>query len=78
MADLLDRLPQNVPGRFYIDSNCVDCGMCPELVPAVFRRHDEIGQTFVHRQPESSEEVELCREAASECPVEAIGDLETS
>ncbi|GEP41688.1 ferredoxin [Brevifollis gellanilyticus] len=78
MADLLDRLPQNVPGRFFIDSTCVDCGMCPEDVPAVFRRHDEIGQTFVHHQPETAEEVQLCLEAVSNCPVEAIGDLETS
>jgi ferredoxin len=35
MANILDRLPQNAPGRFYVDSTCTDCGLCPSTAPAI-------------------------------------------
>lgn len=74
MANILDRLPQNVPGRFYVDSTCIDCGLCPSTAPNHFRRDDEIGQSFVFRQPETEEEIALCREALEGCPTESIGE----
>ena len=74
MANILDRLPQNVPGRFYVDSTCIDCGLCPSTAPAHFRRDDDIGQSYVHHQPETDEEIALCREALESCPTESIGE----
>jgi len=76
MANILDRLPQNVPGRFYVDSSCIDCGLCPSTAPAHFRRDDESGQSFVFCQPETPEEIALCREALEGCPTESIGEEE--
>ena len=76
MPNILDRLPQNVAGRFYVDSSCVDCGLCPSTAPAHFRRDDEIGQSFVFRQPETPEEIALCQEALEGCPTESIGEEE--
>jgi ferredoxin len=78
MADPLERLPENVPGRFYVDSNCIDCDICRGELPAFFRRDDETGYSIVFRQPETAEEVQLCHDAILGCPAEAIGDLETS
>ena len=74
MANILDRLPQNVPGRFYVDSTCIDCGLCPSTAPAHFRRDDDIGQSYVHHQSETEEEIALCREALENCPTESIGE----
>jgi len=39
-----------------------------------FTRNDENGYSFVHKQPQTSEEFALCEEALMACPVEAIGD----
>lgn len=73
MADPNDRLPENVPGRFYVDSTCIDCDLCREIVPAVFRRNDETGFSVVHHQPGTPEELTLAEEAMDSCPVNAIG-----
>jgi ferredoxin len=74
MADKQNRLPDNVPGRFYVDDQCIDCDACREVAPACFRRNDDRGYSYVHRQPTTAEERDLCREALEGCPVEAIGD----
>lgn len=73
MADKNERLPQNVPGAWYVDSNCIDCDLCRETAPTVFRRDDDAGNSIVFHQPESDEEKTLAEEAKAGCPVEAIG-----
>ena len=74
MAELEDKYEDNVAGRFYVDEQCIDCDLCRETAPANFSRNDDGGYSFVHKQPETPEEEELCREALEGCPVEAIGD----
>jgi ferredoxin len=74
MADLRDKLPENISGRFYVDRNCIDCDVCRDTAPANFTRNDDNGYSYVYKQPETSEEYELCEEAFNACPVEAIGD----
>ncbi|MEP7148101.1 MAG: ferredoxin [Acidobacteriota bacterium] len=74
MADLRDKLPDNTPGQFFVDSQCIDCDVCRDTSPSNFRRNDENGYSYVYKQPETDEEVTLCKEAFDACPVEAIGD----
>ena len=74
MAELSDKLPENVRGKFYVDTQCIDCDVCRDTSPANFTRDDENGYSYVYKQPETEEEFELCREARDACPVEAIGD----
>jgi ferredoxin len=74
MAELEDKLPENVPGRFYVDRNCIDCDVCRDTSPKNFAREDENGYSYVYRQPVTPEELELCEEAMNVCPVEAIGN----
>ncbi len=74
MADLNSRLAQNASGPWYIDSNCIDCDLCRETAPSVFRRDEDGGYSVVFHQPESEEEKKLAMEAKQGCPVEAIGD----
>lgn len=74
MAELSDKLPDNVGGRFYVDRMCIDCDVCRDTAPANFTRNDENGYSYVYKQPNSPEELALCEEAMMACPVEAIGD----
>ena len=74
MADKDAKLPENVPGTFYVDDQCIDCDACRETAPDFFTRNDDRGYSFVHTQPASDADIELCREALEGCPVEAIGE----
>ena len=73
MADPNDRVTENAPGTFYVDSQCIDCDVCRDTAPDNFTRSDDGGYSFVYKQPENDEERILCEEALSSCPVEAIG-----
>ena len=76
MAQLAEKWPENITGRFFVDQQCIDCDVCRELAPEYFRRNDELEHSYVYRQPETDEGVAECLEALESCPVEAIGDLE--
>jgi len=71
MASLQQRLPENVPGDFFVDSTCIDCDTCSQLAPAIFRDHGE--QCSVHHQPENSAETKLAMMALVSCPTGSIG-----
>ncbi len=73
MADYQDRYPVNTPGAFYVDDQCIDCDMCRLNAPDFFTREDEGAHSYVYRQPATQAEVNLCRDALDDCPVEAIG-----
>jgi len=74
MADAANKYPENAPGKFYVDEQCIDCDLCRETAPANFKRNDDGGHSYVYKQPENPEEEALCKEAMEGCPVEAIGN----
>lgn len=74
MADRDDKVPENAPGKYYVDTTCIDCDACREMAPGNFVRSEEEGYSYVAKQPETPEEEEQCRDALEGCPVEAIGD----
>ena len=74
MASTIERLPQNIVGRYYVDSSCIDCDLCRTTAPAFFTRDDEIGFSIVYRQPDTPEELALAEEAREGCPTESIGN----
>ena len=73
MANRSERLSDNVAGKFYVDSQCIDCDVCRVTAPESFQRSEEKGYSYVYRQPATAEEHALCEEAMDCCPVEAIG-----
>jgi ferredoxin len=73
MADPHDKVPGQAQGRYYVDTQCIDCDLCRETAPANFTRNDEECFSFVFKQPESPDEETLCKDAMDNCPVEAIG-----
>jgi ferredoxin len=74
MADVANRYPENRPGKYYVDNQCIDCDLCRETAPSNFGRNDDGGYSYVFKQPETPEEEKLSKEAMEGCPVEAIGD----
>jgi len=59
MADPNDKVAGQVPGRYYVDSQCIDCDLCRETAPANFMRNETAGFSYVYKQPESKDQ--LCR-----------------
>ena len=74
MANLQERLPENVPGDFFVDSTCIDCDTCSQLAPSIFRDHGE--QCSVYHQPVDSDETRLALMALVACPTGSIGATE--
>jgi len=56
MADPNDKVPGQALGRFYVDTQCIDCDLCRETAPQNFTRNDDGGYSYVKKQPESPEE----------------------
>ena len=74
MADKSKKFEDNLPGRYYVDKECIACDACVLCAPDHFSMHDEDGHAFVTVQPNSEEAEARCREAMEGCPVEAIGN----
>jgi ferredoxin len=74
MANPTNKYPDNVTGKFYVDTQCILCSLCHELAPANFKEADSGDHDHVYKQPQNEEEEKLCLEAMQQCPVEAIGN----
>ena len=74
MANFINRYPLNVPGKYYVDADCTDCDLCRETAPNNFWRDDEIGVSYLYKQPTTPEEILLCEDSREGCPTEAIGN----
>jgi len=74
MAELENKYPENITGKFYVDDQCIDCDLCRETAPDNFTSSDDGGYSYVYKQPSTPEEEAKCIEAMEGCPVEAIGD----
>src|SRR5688500_5691962 len=68
------RLPDNVPGDFFVDSTCIDCDACRQIAPSVF--HQSGDQSAVYRQPLSPDELLAAQKALIACPTASIGTLQ--
>jgi glyoxylase-like metal-dependent hydrolase (beta-lactamase superfamily II)/ferredoxin len=75
MANIQERLPQNVPGDFFVDSTCIDCDTCRALAPTCFLDHGE--QSSVYHQPATEEETKQALMALVACPTGSIGTTES-
>lgn len=53
-----------------VTQDCIACGRCVEICPEVFAMGDDIAQVKVNPVPTDHEDA--AREAADECPTDAI------
>ena len=74
MADNSMKWADNVPGKFYVDEECILCSVCSDAAPNNFKISKDEDHDIVFKQPENATEEAQCYEAMENCPVEAIGD----
>jgi glyoxylase-like metal-dependent hydrolase (beta-lactamase superfamily II)/ferredoxin len=74
MANLSLRLPENIPGDFFVDSTCIDCDACRQIAPATFIEAGDV--SIVQRQPATEEETKRALMALVACPTASIGTIE--
>ncbi len=74
MADKSKKVPENVEGAYYVDEECISCGVCAGTAPENFVMKDDESYAFVKKQPESDSEKEQSEDALAACPVDAIGN----
>jgi glyoxylase-like metal-dependent hydrolase (beta-lactamase superfamily II)/ferredoxin len=72
MARASARLPENVPGDFFVDATCIDCDTCRQVAPAVFAQSSR-SLAYVHHQPATPEERHRALMALVACPTASIG-----
>jgi ferredoxin len=75
MANPSKRVPENVPGDFFVDSTCIDCDACRQIAPSVFGEADST--SFVKSQPIAESDRRHALQALLSCPTGSIGCLGT-
>ena len=73
MANPKKRVPENVPGDFFVDSTCIDCDACRQIAPSTFGEATET--SFVKAQPVPREDRRQALQALLACPTGSIGCL---
>ena len=71
MAQRSKSHPDNVPGTFFVDHTCIDCGTCYEYLPSVFRSAGDHSRVF--HQPEGQSDRFFALKALLACPTGSIG-----
>ena len=71
MADPQHAYTENVPGSFFVDDTCIDCDLCRQIAPSVFKENWD--HSFVAHQPESPVETHRAAMALVACPTASIG-----
>jgi glyoxylase-like metal-dependent hydrolase (beta-lactamase superfamily II)/ferredoxin len=74
MANLALRLPENIPGDFFVDSTCIDCDACRQIAPDTFAEDGDA--SIVHHQPDTNEQTKRALMALVACPTGSIGTVE--
>ena len=74
MATLSERLPENLPGRYYVDASCIDCDQCRALAPGIFARDDDKGVSYVVHQPTTADEIAQVEDILTTCATSSIGN----
>ena len=71
MANTKRAYAENVPGDFFVDNTCIDCDLCRQIAPPVFR--EESDHSIVYRQPGTAAESHSAGMALVACPTGSIG-----
>jgi len=73
MANVAKKVPENVPGDFFVDSTCIDCDACRQIAPSVFG--EATSTSFVKAQPRATSDRRNALHALLSCPTGSIGCL---
>jgi len=64
------RRPANARGNLFVDESCIDCDTCRWMAPATYGRAGT--KSYVHKQPEGSDDTAVALAAAVACPTGSI------
>jgi glyoxylase-like metal-dependent hydrolase (beta-lactamase superfamily II)/ferredoxin len=71
MANLNRAYSENIEGNFFVDDTCIDCDLCRQIAPSVFK--DTGDHSAVFHQPDSASETHRAAMALVACPTGSIG-----
>jgi glyoxylase-like metal-dependent hydrolase (beta-lactamase superfamily II)/ferredoxin len=71
MANPQNAYAENVPGSYFVDDTCIDCDLCRQIAPSVFKENAD--HSFVAHQPETATEIRRAAMALVTCPTASIG-----
>jgi len=69
---MVKKISQNIAGKIYVNTHCINCSLCAEILPDVFATNHDEGVEYVKKQPENKTEHKLVAEAMQLCPANAI------
>ncbi len=74
MADKNNKVPENVPGAWYVDNElCTPCRVCLDEAPGLLKYNADESKVFFFKQPES-DELAQAQAARDVCPQAAIAE----
>ncbi len=65
-----DRHPENAPGAWYVDTQCIDCAAARTVAPGLIVERG--GQSVFARQPKTEDELRMAWKARLLCPTASI------
>src|SRR5712691_799528 len=71
MANSTRAYSENVAGNFFVDDTCIDCDLCRQIAPSVFREDED--HSVVYHQPRKAAEAHRAAMALVACPTGSIG-----
>jgi len=71
MANVNRAYSENVSGNFFVDDTCIDCDLCRQIAPSVFK--EEYDHSVVYSQPASPDDTHRAAMALVACPTGSIG-----
>jgi glyoxylase-like metal-dependent hydrolase (beta-lactamase superfamily II) len=74
MANFNTRVPENVPGLFFVDHTCIDCDTCRQLAPQTFG--ETAAYAYVAAQPQTADATRQALRALLACPTGSIGTVQ--
>ncbi|HPD18773.1 MAG: ferredoxin [Candidatus Goldbacteria bacterium] len=74
MANKDAKVSENVTGKYYVDDQCIACGVCEGTAPENFKLNNDGTHAFVAKQPENDVEENQVKDAMNSCPSNSIGD----
>ena len=74
MADKTNKQPENVPGKWYVDTTCVPCNSCMDEAASLLKYNEDQSHVYFAKQPSTPEEESSARRALEICPTGSIGE----
>src|SRR5438477_4360293 len=71
MANPKRAYAENAAGDFFVDDTCIDCDLCRQIAPSVFKEEDD--HSLVYQQPRDGAETHRAAMALVACPTGSIG-----